>query len=155
MLGRWDSLHLCVMVEQWGSVVPTPKPEGTSRALWVTCALCRALNSHTQEPFWSCSAACTLLSGPSLVWCSTLELQSQFLLAGNEIHFTASLSQALMIWTLCMAQAFHSWQDLTCAHGTNCWRTLCPPWDWGALGDSAGNNSHHSCFGNCTHVKLF
>lgn len=150
MLERWDSLHLCGMAEQPGSVVPTPNPEGTYRAQWVTCALCRALNSHTQESCWSCFGAHTLPSGLSLVWCSILELQSQFMFAGDEIHFTASVLQPLMIWTSCMAPAFHSWQDPTCAQGTNCWRTLCPPWDWGALGDTAVKNFHLSSFGKET-----
>lgn len=99
------------MVEPLGSVAPAPKPEGMDRALWVTCALCRALNSHTQESCCSCSHAHTLLSGLSLVWGSTWELQSWFLFAGNEIHFPASLSQPLLSWTSSMAQTFHSWQD--------------------------------------------
>lgn len=83
MLGRWDCLHLCVVVQQSGSVVPAPKPEGRDRALWVNCALCRALKSHTQESHWSCLMH-TLLSGLSLVWCSTLELQAQLFFAGKK-----------------------------------------------------------------------
>lgn len=148
VLERWDSLHLCVMEEQSGSVVPAPKPEGMNRALWVTCMWCGALKSHTHQSCWSCFGAHTLLS---VVWCFTLELKPWFLFAANEIHFTASVSQPLMIWTSCTAQAFHSWQDPTHAQGTNCWRTLCPLWFWAALGNAAGNNSHLSYFGNCTH----
>lgn len=62
----------------------------------MTCALWRALNSHTQESCWSRFGAHTLPSGLGLVWCSILELQSQFMFAGDEIHFTASVSQPLM-----------------------------------------------------------